>query len=529
MNICQIIRSSMITINIILFSTPIFAQLSVGEIVESVAKSVVTIETNNATGSGVILDSSGIVVTNFHVIEGESEAIIRLENGDEFTDIAVVDIDPVKDIALLKIKTFDESVSPFGNSNSLNVGDDVVIIGSPRGFQQSVTTGIVSAIRESGDGYKLIQTDAAISPGSSGGGMYNSEGELVGIVVSKLVDAENINFVIPINYVRGMYSTETKYSLSEISNQVERTGSSLSNVGNNQNADLGELLSRINLDFTEYSDEIWTLNHEIEGYPALVLAYDNDEVIITTSYPNVDTGELNIDVLKSILSNNYKINYAKVGIDEDNDIVVLNEFPKKYFAPDHYEDIVNSVATLSLLIELEELAENSDSGDVSTKSPLTFSNNRGLETFAFLDGNAQIAFNSNDWEIDNSSVNEDAEIAKEYGFKHKSEPLWFKIIAEKSELSYEMLMDALIENASSGGLEQIEVARKGMREVNGLQLQWVNLNGIYQGARMTFYSHMYTGQKGTIQLAGFTTSNLIEEHEPIIDDLVSSFRLIENN
>lgn len=527
MNNYQIIRSSIITINIILFSTPIFAQLSVGEIVESVAKSVVTIETNNATGSGVILDSSGIIVTNFHVIEGESEAIIRLANGDEFTDIAVVDIDTVKDIALLKIKIFDESVSPFGNSNSLNIGDDVVIIGSPRGFQQSVTTGIVSAIRDSGDGYKLIQTDAAISPGSSGGGMYNSEGELVGIVVSKLVDAENINFVIPINYVRGMYSTETKFSLSEVSNQVERTGSILSNVENNQDAELGELLSSTNLDFSEHSDGFWFFDHEIEGYVDRVAVYASDEMIITVSYPELNIAELSIDDLKSILSDNYQMNYAKVGIDAD-DIIVLNELPKKLFIPEHYEDIVDSVANLSLLIELKkELTENT--GDLSTKNPLTFSNNRGLEIFTFLDGNAQIAFNSNDWEIDNSSVSEDTGFAKEYGFVHKSEPLWFKIIAEKSELSYEILLDVLIENASSGGLEQAELTRKGMREVNGLQLQWVNMNGSYQGSKVAFYYHLYTGQKGTVQLAAFTTSNLIEEYESIIDDLVSSFRLIENN
>ena len=297
--------------------------MNTGEVVEKVTASVVTIETDTGTGSGVLLNDTGVIVTNFHVIEDASTASVILSNDDTYSDVSVIDYDELRDIALLKIKAFDIPAAEMGNSNSVSIGDDVIIIGSPRGLQQSVTRGIISAIRDSGDGYRLIQTDAAISPGSSGGGMFDYEGNLVGVVVSKLRDAENINFVIPINYVRGMYSEEPKYSINEISSSNNSTSNN--NFTSSADINLGALLNRSPLEFSEYSDGLWVHDFEAEGFSKSVAAYLSGDLLLTLAYVDAEESELTNEDYKFILQENYNTNFAKIGIDTDGDLVSLNE------------------------------------------------------------------------------------------------------------------------------------------------------------------------------------------------------------
>jgi hypothetical protein len=92
----------------------------------------------------------------------------------------------------------------LGNSNSLTVGEPVVIVGSPRGLNGTVTAGILSSVRDSGDGYNVLQTDAAVNPGNSGGPLVNGKGQAVGVVAFKFRSSEGLNFAVPINYVSGL-------------------------------------------------------------------------------------------------------------------------------------------------------------------------------------------------------------------------------------------------------------------------------------------------------------------------------------
>ena len=331
------------------FPLAAFGQLSTNGIVQRVSSSVVTIEGKLGTGSGVVLDSDGIVVTNFHVIEGESEISIKSSNGDVYTAVSVVDYDLSKDIVLLKVKAFDIPFSKMGNSNQVSIGDDVVIIGSPRGLSQSVSRGIISAKRDSGDGYTLFQTDAAVSPGSSGGGMFNSNGELIGIVVSKLTSAENVNFVIPINYIAGMYSETPQYTLSEITalKQDESIDGGTAAISQ----DLGNFLNSTAISFTKAEGDFWVTEYESEGLTQAIGSYLNGEEVITIAYPNVDASALTLDEVKNILSINYDFNYAKVGMDEEGTIVVLNETLLASSDATAYERIVKNVALSALYLE----------------------------------------------------------------------------------------------------------------------------------------------------------------------------------
>ncbi len=161
-------------------------------------------------GSGVIVDPSGLVVTNYHVIEDASDVKIALSDKREF-DADVVLKDQRSDLAVLRIKGANERFPTlqFANSDDLQVGDVVLAIGDPFGVGQTVTHGIVSAVARTQVGISdyqfFIQTDAAINPGNSGGALVDMNGRLVGInsaIYSRSGGSQGIGFAIPANGVR---------------------------------------------------------------------------------------------------------------------------------------------------------------------------------------------------------------------------------------------------------------------------------------------------------------------------------------
>ena len=161
-------------------------------------------------GSGVILSQDGYIITNNHVIDAAKKITVRLTNGNEY-EAQLIGTDPQTDVAVLKIESGDEKLkaAKLGDSSNLEVGEVAVAIGNPLGeLGGTVTDGIISALdREitiSGQTMTLLQTNAAINPGNSGGGLFNSNGELVGLVVAKSSgsDVEGLGFAIPVNKVK---------------------------------------------------------------------------------------------------------------------------------------------------------------------------------------------------------------------------------------------------------------------------------------------------------------------------------------
>ena len=163
----------------------------------------------SSLGSGVIVDASGRIVTNNHVVPDGAAIMVQLSDG-RIAPAKVTGRDPDTDIALLHIELDDLPTIRLGRSDTLRVGDVVLAIGNPVGLSQTVTQGIVSA---TGRGLRLnafedfIQTDAAINVGNSGGALVNVEGELIGIntaVFARTAGIEGIGFAIPVNLVRGV-------------------------------------------------------------------------------------------------------------------------------------------------------------------------------------------------------------------------------------------------------------------------------------------------------------------------------------
>lgn len=168
-------------------------------------------------GSGFIISEDGYILTNHHVIANADEVIVRMNNRKEFI-ATVVGSDEASDIAVLKVEAEELPVLEFGDSDRLKVGEWVLAIGSPFGFDHSVTAGIVSAKGRSlpSDNYvPFIQTDVAINPGNSGGPLFNLDGEVIGInsqIYSRTGGFMGLSFAIPIEMA------------VDVANQIKETG-----------------------------------------------------------------------------------------------------------------------------------------------------------------------------------------------------------------------------------------------------------------------------------------------------------------
>jgi serine protease Do len=165
--------------------------------------------TLQSLGSGVILDSSGFIVTNAHVVQRATSIYVVLSDGTTLKS-EIVEISPDDDLAIIRINLPHQvKKMQFANMYEIMIGETVIAIGNPLGLENSVTTGVISGINRSFTspqcGYEcsgLLQTDASINPGNSGGALFNLDGELIGINLAVVQGAQNIGFAVPANKVQ---------------------------------------------------------------------------------------------------------------------------------------------------------------------------------------------------------------------------------------------------------------------------------------------------------------------------------------
>ncbi len=216
---------TMAALSIILIPISAWAQSTSGpsEIAKRVTPAVVlirgTTDAGEVIGSGFVLSPDGQIATNLHVIRDLKAGGIQLASGEIYDSFTVLAFDERKDIALIQIAGFDLPSTELGNSNEVQAGDSIVVIGSPRGLQGTLTVGVVSAIRDDpgGRGFRVVQIDAAVNPGNSGGPVLNQGGQVIGIATFGTKDSEGLNFAIPINYVRGlMANVQNPISLTQM-------------------------------------------------------------------------------------------------------------------------------------------------------------------------------------------------------------------------------------------------------------------------------------------------------------------------
>jgi serine protease Do len=215
---------------------------------------------SEASGSGFVVSEDGYIVTNDHVVADASNITVVLYNGDEF-QASIRGADPLNDVAVIKINPpYGLSAVKIGDSDSVKEGEFVIAIGNPFRLQNTVTLGIISALNRtltSEGGFrieKVIQTDAAVNPGNSGGPLIDLDGEVIGIntaIVSTSGGSEGIGFSIPINTVKGIYTEIIE------SGKVRRSWLGITGTDVDENMvstwDLGVDYGVLVIDFTDYS------------------------------------------------------------------------------------------------------------------------------------------------------------------------------------------------------------------------------------------------------------------------------------
>ena len=189
----------------LLVSPPVVHGLEPADIFERWGPSVVTIRVARpgveGIGSGFVIPPSGMVVTNYHVVRGAHDLTVRLATGEQRPVTTVVMADAERDLAVLSIDPTNLRRVALGDSSKIRVGERVVAIGSPQGLSNSVSVGNVSQVRLKGE-VTVIQTTAPLSPGNSGGPLFNERGEVIGVNSFKFVQGENLNFAVAINELR---------------------------------------------------------------------------------------------------------------------------------------------------------------------------------------------------------------------------------------------------------------------------------------------------------------------------------------
>jgi hypothetical protein len=218
-------------------NTPLTAK----DIVQRSSPAIVRIEANGADGeqygTGFIVDKSGVVATNFHVIAGTSDIKVKLHDGSLYPVMSVVNVDPMRDLVLVKFKP--RTALPtlrLGDSNKVATGDQIVAIGNPLGvFENTVSEGLISSVREvcskqdvasnnpscPGE-LTLLQISAPISQGSSGGPLFNQVGEVVGVTTAIIAQGQLINFAMPANYLKPLLAHQDPIGLEDFAKATRK-------------------------------------------------------------------------------------------------------------------------------------------------------------------------------------------------------------------------------------------------------------------------------------------------------------------
>lgn len=192
------------------------------EIVDTSSAAVVEVEAGDRVGTGFIVNSSGLIATNLHVIEGEPAINVKLYR--EKTALPVVSIagvDTTHDLALMWIKApHPLRVVRLGDSSAVSAGDKVYAIGNPLDLAYSVSDGLISQVRMLSSDLTILQISAPISQGSSGGPLFNQYGEVIGVTTAIVTDGQNINLAVPANYLAPMIKAPQTIALADFARQT---------------------------------------------------------------------------------------------------------------------------------------------------------------------------------------------------------------------------------------------------------------------------------------------------------------------
>ena len=493
---------------------------TLAQIAEQQSPTVVTITTEDGFGSGVIVEATGLIVTNLHVIQGSLSAEVRLSNGDVYDDITVSAVDQRRDLALIRIRGFGLPSAPFGDSELVRPGDSVILIGAPKGLEQTVSNGIVSALRDSGDGYRFIQTTAPASPGSSGGGMFNGSGELIGIVTSQFTAGQNLNFAVPINYARGLLSSDTEMTLADAAVHYPREApasqpAATSSQPDSASAYIAQLRAAVEASGVSYQstdDDTWRIDYRNGDHfdaVTVLVSIHLDMALFQALVAEQPT--LTDDLAAELLTVSWQQNLVKLGLDSDGDLRALQELPVRIVDGQTVDRVARAVA-----------AAADEAAGVLAGSPildLTFlSTGDETEVIEVLGGAALIRYQASSWE------EQATDVVGARQFFNESESFFIALIEEASQIPIELIPDIALANAREGGTDVTEI-RRGEANIDGNRFTFIEYSASIGGFDVTYLGLAYSDASGTLQIVGWSTSNIFEDTRGKVERFASGFFL----
>jgi len=171
------------------------------EITARSTPAIVTVRTSDGMGTGFVVRKDGWIATNFHVVRGATEVNVVFSDHREFKVVEIMNANRLHDLVILRIDARNLPVLPLGDSDQVRPGDSVLAIGHPLGLEDTVSNGLISAVREMHAGLQVLQISAPIAPGSSGGPLFNDRGEVIGVATAVSTSGQNLNFGLPSKYV----------------------------------------------------------------------------------------------------------------------------------------------------------------------------------------------------------------------------------------------------------------------------------------------------------------------------------------
>ncbi len=271
-------------------------------------------------GSGVLVDPKGYIITNHHVVADAERIRVSFADDEKRYDATLIGVDPETDLAVLHVAGKDGlEAARIGNSEATNVGDWAIAIGSPFGYRETVTVGIISAkSREMGAGQrnrpfqKFLQTDAAINPGNSGGPLLNIRGEVIGIntaIISRTGGYDGIGFALPSNIAVKIYNQITRYGrVSRGSIGVEFSNEQSPSLSRTYGAEGGVFVLRV-----------------VEDGPAEDAGMKAEDIIVSVAGNKIDSGEKLIEVVAAInVGDTVPINVVRDGKTVTLDVTIAD-------------------------------------------------------------------------------------------------------------------------------------------------------------------------------------------------------------
>jgi serine protease Do len=188
--------------------------LSPADIAAHATPAIVSVRAGNSLGTGFVVRADGWVATNFHVVRGATEISVVFSDHRELPVVEIMNANRLHDLVILRVEAHGLPVLAVGNSDAVRPGDSVLAIGHPLGLEDTVSNGLISAVRHVHAGLDVLQVSAPIAPGSSGGPLFNDHGEVIGVATAFMNSGQNLNFGLPSKYVTELVDNPRPISMT---------------------------------------------------------------------------------------------------------------------------------------------------------------------------------------------------------------------------------------------------------------------------------------------------------------------------